>query len=275
MVMPQVATQQHILEFLRVAEIHLQHMDIAINNATAAGNTHLAESLKKEKSTKLLNHQKYKAVLASMAQSQQLALSRSVTQETEGEGGTSAMPNSSASSNHPSSSPSNKDLNPAPLGSENNGIANSVVPGHDPQALSQLAQSRMAISTFPPLPNTNPNPPLASVPPPGLQVPPSVSPQLAAQMQKLFDQQRNRPPHLGGPPLPHQQGLTHSEQQQSSSNMSAAGDHLRTTPVWQGLLTWTGFDAATQGRKEVHAQVAAYLQTSSNTDSFVFFLPFV
>jgi hypothetical protein len=27
--------------------------------------------------------------------------------------------------------------------------------------------------------------------------------------------------------------------------------------VWQGTLSWTGFDAATQGRKEVHAQVAA------------------
>jgi hypothetical protein len=75
----------------------------------------------------------------------------------------------------------------------------------------------------------------------------SVSPQMVAQMQKMMA----RPPSSSHSLPPQQQ-----KQQQPHGGMNNGG--------WQGTLSWTGFDAATQGKKEVHAQVVATPQEGAD-----------
>jgi hypothetical protein len=110
--------------------------------------------------------------------------------------------------------------------------------GQKPVPVDNVTRTTPAQTSLAPFPI----PPQGMPPSHGMQVSKqqSVSPQMAAQAQNMMV----RPPSSSHPP-PQQQ-----KQQQSQGGMMNGGK-------WQGVLSWTGFDAATQGRKEVHAQVVA------------------
>ncbi|KAI0656488.1 hypothetical protein C8Q70DRAFT_337759 [Cubamyces menziesii] len=140
-----------------------------------------------------------------------------------------------------------------------------------------------------------PNPPLlptaASNPPGQLQIPPNYPPEVVAQMQKLIDQ-KSRPTHLGAQPQPPQpqppalqlsaQPQVQSQPQpppqnqpppsqlsqlqgQPQSQPSASAPEGPSVPgvpavarpphMWVGTLSWSGFDAETHVKKDVHAAV--------------------
>ncbi|KAI9001451.1 hypothetical protein BD414DRAFT_574886 [Trametes punicea] len=115
----------------------------------------------------------------------------------------------------------------------------------------------------------------------GMQVPQNMSPELAAQMQKLLEQQKNGPSHLGlqppaqtqarppaqtqPQPQPPAQALSQPQTQStgaiSTSPEKAAaagpsGARPHSAPsIWRGTLSWSGFDAETHVKKDVQAGV--------------------
>jgi len=62
-----------------------------------------------------------------------------------------------------------------------------------------------------------------------------------------------------------QAGPSQSQQPNQMQGMSRVGS------TWQGTLSWAGFDAATQGKKEVRAQVEAFSR-GGNLYACLFFL---
>ncbi|KAI0327020.1 hypothetical protein GY45DRAFT_1309435 [Cubamyces sp. BRFM 1775] len=147
-----------------------------------------------------------------------------------------------------------------------------------PNANATPAASASAAN--PPLP---PNAP--SKPPGQLQIPPNLSPEVAAQMQKLL-KQKNQPAHMGlqqpqppqqpalpvqpsaqpqatsqpqPPPqnqsqVPSQPSMSTSAPSESSAAPGAA-PAPRPAHMWIGTLSWSGFDAETHVKKDVHAAV--------------------
>jgi hypothetical protein len=200
-------TPQQFLEAIRQADKNLHILDQAIKDARAKGDNEQVERLTKERGLMLVRSQRGKAALAALKQSQLLAAQNAAAN---GEGQKPSL------------------AQPYPLPMENVG----------------------GTRTTPVPPSLVPFPPQQGVPSShGMQVPTqqSVSPQMAAQMQKMMA----RP--SSSHPLPPQQ----QKQQQPQSGMLNVGK-------WQGILSWTGFDAATQGRKEVHAQVIATPQEGAD-----------
>jgi hypothetical protein len=76
-------------------------------------------------------------------------------------------------------------------------------------------------------------------------LPSQPTPHSQIQMSAIPNQNPNQPNFQSN-----QAGPSHLQQHHMQGLQHLGG-------VWQGTLSWTGFDAATQGRKEVHAQVAA------------------
>jgi len=250
------AQQQHITERFRMADMQLQQLDTAIKNANSGGNIQLAESLKRERDKQLTVYLKFKAAVATYAHNQARAglpmqqgagNSSSASVVHDGVGSTNLQTPQSAA-HQPQLPSTHKDQQPhAYFGSDN------AVHGHDPQAASQ--PNRPPSSSLPPLPNTT----QSSAPGTSPSLPPFTGfpPQIVAQMQQFIEQQRNRPTPMPGPqPISQSQGT-----EQGSSELPKPPS---TSPVWQGVLAWTGFDAATLGRKEVQSQVLASVQNGGD-----------
>ncbi|OSC98501.1 hypothetical protein PYCCODRAFT_1439190 [Trametes coccinea BRFM310] len=149
---------------------------------------------------------------------------------------------------------------------------------------AKLEPNRMAPSTTaaPPAVSSATAEASAASKPPGMQAPLNMSPEVAAaQMQKLVEQ-KNRSSHLAvqpappnqpqppPPQLPSQSQIQPSQppaqlQPQPTPSTSAVPDKSVapgvvgprgfTTSRWFGTLSWTGFDAETHVKKDVHAGV--------------------
>ncbi|KAI0363607.1 hypothetical protein BV20DRAFT_975507 [Pilatotrama ljubarskyi] len=105
-------------------------------------------------------------------------------------------------------------------------------------------------------PNAPPNPAVA---PPGVQIPPNVKPEVAAQMQKLLEA-KNRPSHLGLQPqlTPQPQPQLPSQPPAAAPTSTAQGQApagAQAPNIWHGMLSWTGTDSETHVRKDVQARV--------------------
>jgi hypothetical protein len=88
---------------------------------------------------------------------------------------------------------------------------------------------------------------------------PTLPPQLLAQMQNMMErQQQSRATRPQGPMAPGSMPFpppgVGTEQ---TSEGAALPDRSMAGSGWQGVLSWAGSDVATQGRKEVRAQVVA------------------
>ncbi|KAI0353703.1 hypothetical protein OH77DRAFT_1426950 [Trametes cingulata] len=109
----------------------------------------------------------------------------------------------------------------------------------------------------------------------GVQIPPNVKPEVAAQMQKLLE--AKRPPHLGIQPQPQQQAPRQPQTQSQLSSQPHPGPSTSTSgvpeqpsaggaqpsSVWHGALSWTGTDSETHVRKDVQARVVIEGRTAS------------
>ncbi|TDL23325.1 hypothetical protein BD410DRAFT_897760 [Rickenella mellea] len=128
----------------------------------------------------------------------------------------------------------------------------SVAP-HDPQQLAEALELMRSKLLQPPQPSQPSQTPSAI--PSGLRLPPNMTPEVAAQMQKLIEQQRGRSPrqaHLNTqnpPPMPP------VAMQQQPQPQPQAGPSKPIPQEWYGALTWTGIDPASQTRMEVSSQV--------------------
>lgn len=101
-------------------------------------------------------------------------------------------------------------------------------------------------------------------PPPGMQIPPNMTPEVAAQMQKLI-QQTNRPGHPNMPPqLPLQpqqpQPQPPAPASQPPQQQPTPGPGQMPPGSWQGMLSWRGTDSETHIRKDVQARVIIHGQ---------------
>jgi hypothetical protein len=318
------------MERLRGAEDQLRKLDNAIKNARTAGDVQLVETLSHDWTKTNMSHQKFKQAVTSYAQSQHMIATRQQAQaQAQGhdqglgqDDGGKVIGNTPEHSTMPAQmqkSPTHTQKETAApiFGSDNNNNhsdnpnALNVFPwpknGQLPEeARAQPQHSRsMSGSGFPQRPNSTPNQNMNAGTVPGqLQglpgVPPvmQMAPNVAVQMQKLIEQQRNKPPqHLGSGvgamgqnSLPNQ-NMVYSEmgsgsgpvgsnlgqrQPQSEAGQAAAqprgseqqgqqdGSRGKPTPsaVWQGALSWTGFDA--QGKKDVRTFVVASTQHSTD-----------
>jgi hypothetical protein len=246
---PITQQSQIIDERLRMAEMQLQRTDEAIYNANNSGNTQLADKLKLKRDKQLAAYLSFKAAIAAYAQSHGRP-GLPVQQDAGNASGTSVLPNVIGAMNLQSSllqvpSPSNKDKQAALSGSDNGAH------GQDAQAVMQHARNDSASSASPQLSKSNQG--ASPSPSHGLKAVAVVQSQIASQLQKKMEQQRNLPPHLSAP-----QALADGTEPGGSVNAPPVDfQQLSTSVVWQGALVWQGSDATTQGRKEVRSQVVA------------------
>lgn len=99
-------------------------------------------------------------------------------------------------------------------------------------------------------------------PPPGMQIPPNMTPEVAAQMQKLIEQ-KNRPGHLNMPPQqPQPQPQPPAAASQPQSQPPGPGPGQPQAGSWQGMLSWRGTDSETHIRKDVQARVTIHGQNA-------------
>lgn len=100
---------------------------------------------------------------------------------------------------------------------------------------SGSAHTRMSSQPQPPVQGQPPQPPVSIIPP-------SASPQMKAQMQKLVDQ-RNRTPRIPSASVP--------------SGESGSGPTTAPSPGahWRGFLSWKGSDSGTHMRREMQTYV--------------------
>jgi hypothetical protein len=220
---------------LRQMEADVQKLTQEHSVAVTQNRLEAALLLKKEKDIKVMTLERFKqAMTAAFTRSQQ----HHARTNSQGQGQSANI-----------SAPSNAQAPPHHLQvpTTTGGIkAHDNPRGPDQQALIQLMQSRSGT-------NQNSLPAM-----PGF---PNATPELVSQMQKLIDNQGIRPQQPPSLPQPIQQNqpaviaAPASAQQQSSP---------RSTTVWEGSLTWTGFDFTTHDRKELHAGVKV---TSSTGDA--------
>jgi hypothetical protein len=235
---PLIPSQQQRAELLRRTETRLAFLEKSIADAIKNGNSQMADAYSQE--------YKKQQVIALYAKNQLPQLARAEMQQgvRPGNPGAPAQPIQS--------SPIHKDsqLDEIPLGSDS------------PQASAQLLLHRNPGTPFLSAPNSSP--PGSSTH--SIQSPAHITPPMS-QMPQPADQ-RTRPMHPTGPVgFGQRRDNPHMEQ---GSGANAAGDQAKSRTIWLGTLTWTGFDAATQDRKEVHSQVSASHQGGG--DGFVFCL---
>jgi hypothetical protein len=228
---PLIPSPQQFVEILRRMETRLELLKKSIADAIKSGNSQMADAY----------NQEYNKQLYAKNQLSQLALQQGVRP---GNPGAPVQPMQS--------SPNHKDsqLDDIPLASDS------------PQASAQLLSHRNSGSPFLSAPNSSPSGSSTHA----IQSPAHITPPMAQMPQPA--EQRTRPMHSTGPGgFGQRRDPPHMEQ---GSGANAAGDQPKSRTIWLGTLTWTGFDAATQDRKEVHSQVAASHQ--SGGDGFVFYL---
>jgi hypothetical protein len=242
--------QQQITNRLRIVDTRLQHLERDINDATD-GDTQLLETLKLEHHKYAVVRQKLKAWVASYAPTQQLQLARSeMQQNVERRPRTSdtLATTGSMSFNAPppiqlAQPPTLKDPESPSFGSDEGNVSSDSHLPH--RATSNLTNSSLNAS---------------SSQPHGTQPAAHFPPQIVTQMSNLAGEQRN----------PHANSLLPGQSQETYSG-NTTGHHAIPSlagTIWKGALTWTGFDATTQGRKDVCAEVIASVQ--SGGDRFVF-----
>jgi mediator of RNA polymerase II transcription subunit 25 len=224
-------------------EIDVEIHKLTQDHATAVAQNRMEDAIqiKKERDTKVTTSERLKqmvaaAVIRNQQQQQQLQNTRNSSL------GQPQPTNLSAQSNtQPPSIP------PQVPGT-NGGINLQDVPrGPDPKALIQLMQNRTGT-------NQNSLPASAS-----FAIPANATPEGFSQMQKLMESRGIRPPQpssfVGQPTQQNQPSpvttLTTPLQQSNA----------RTKSTWDGSLTWTGFDPATNDRKELHAEVKVACST--------------
>jgi hypothetical protein len=249
--------RKHVHE-IRQNELILKRLETAIAQTISKGNLELAEQLKMERIKQAENQERLKKIVSTALQTMQLgpagqqAIMLQLANMPSG-GGTPASGSTSAATQTPASQIKSSPQVPSSNTSTEIGAQGQALDSHQFPNRNNFPHQNLH-------PNQHAPPGAIGVPGPSRMAP---TPQLAAQMQKLLEQRGNRPgPVLG----------QHPEHGQSSAPATAAqaqAPHSNNKVVWQGVLSWTGFDAATQGRKEVHAQVMASVQPGSERERWM------
>lgn len=253
-------------EEMKQTEARIKALETAAAKATSQGNLQLVEQIKREREKQVIAQGKLKNMIGAAFASMQLgpaghqAFSQLWAQSTPGDPHTTKSGSSgdmgAIAGSGPHAQVSNLALNhmqtSPPQNSPMNynnviGIPVQAVNPTDSQQTSTAPLAQVSNLSMTQSPN---NSSTTSQGYPRLPVP--STPQMAAQMQKLMDQRGNR---LSGPFLGQHPDTGQSEL--PASNIIT---------VWQGVLTWAGFDAATQGKKEVHAQVSASVQLGTERE---------
>ena len=209
-------------------------MDEAIKNAISSGDTQTADQLKQIRDKNFATYVNFKSTVVSQLQSQARA-PLSITQDASNAGASVSTTTAVSSGTQvPLLDPSHLPL------SAGNATSTSDIPSNP-----LLMHTRTGGSGFSPNPNTSQN-----LPSHAMHMTTGVSPQMVAQLQAA-EQQRSR--------------LTPFQELEQGTGMSTPGEQPKPTAgntIWQGMLLWTGFDPATQSRKEVQCQVFASLQSN-------------
>jgi hypothetical protein len=256
---------QEIIERLRMADQQLQKIEGAINLATANGDTAMAEKLRMDRHRLMAMQQKFKESVASAYAVHKVQGQVPRNEQQQNAGTSNAARNAPALASlqappptHPVRPPSTH-LEPQ-VSSVGLGDSNFL-----PDA--QHMQARPPSSNFTPHPNSNPGTNPSQIQARAFH--PMAHPQMM-QLQELTEEQRSKLAYAN--PLPMGQPQAGMQAAPGSGMPAPMGDNSRqpqTRMVWQGVLTWMGSDAATQGRKEVHVQVAAFLQGGGDRYGFV------
>ena len=225
----------------------------SLNAAKAAGRLEEAQKLEEEIKSKWEVRRKVKLMLeqlgkAGRARAEQMLSSQPETKvetvqasQNQSSNQPLAAPPTSAD-NLPTTSHSTTQQPPLPL---SQGNAQSKPP-MDRQALAQLMQNRFSQ----PLPEQKPLLPTGNRP--GANIPPSV----AAQMEKLIQQQTGRTGMLPNAQQMNAAQNANNPTAQQPQTLLGKAERQR----WTGSLTWTGFDHTVQRKVEVSAQVIVQSQ---------------
>ncbi|THH07742.1 hypothetical protein EW146_g9221 [Bondarzewia mesenterica] len=264
--LPQNFMQQfmQLVERARAMDMQLEELKLSYAKAVTEKRTDDAERLKADITIKLSIANRFKQMLARMkqqVQQQQMQNAAQAQPPEQNQNQNQQQGPQNGGSNAPVAAPGfpPKATPPVPQQPPTNGApAMSAVMQHamgEAQAFTQILQSRMNNG------GRQPGMSNAGAGQPGLQMPTHITPEMAAQMQKLMEQQRGKQ---------QQQGTGAGAQPHAAANFLQAmppnavgfGAVQPQPPVnmsmkWHGTLCWTGQDSVTQEKKEVKAVVIA------------------